>query len=204
MCGRFTLTLDADEIRTALRLGQIPAEWQPRRNIAPTEAVAVVVDAATRAVAWMRWGLVPSWAKDISIGSRMFNARAETLAEKPSFRAALQQRRCLILADGFYEWQKPASGRGKSQPFYFRLQDNGPFMFAGLWESWRQGDGETLRSCTLITCAANATVAPIHERMPVILLGDAPWQWLAAPAQSLLAPLPAEALTVEKVSGMPT
>ena len=171
MCGRFTLTLDADEIRTALRLGQIPAEWQPRRNIAPTEPVAVVIDAVQRDVLWMRWGLIPSWAKDMSIGSRMFNARAETLAEKPSFRAALRQRRCLILADGFYEWQKPASGKGKSQPFHFRLQGDEPFMFAGLWESWRQPDGEALLSCTLITCAANETVAPIHDRMPVILRG---------------------------------
>ncbi len=200
MCGRFTLTLDADEIRTALRLGQIPAEWQPRRNIAPTEPVAVVIDAVQRDVLWMRWGLIPSWAKDMSIGSRMFNARAETLAEKPSFRAALRQRRCLILADGFYEWQKPASGKGKSQPFHFRLQGGEPFMFAGLWESWRQPDGEALLSCTLITCAANETVAPIHERMPVILRGEQPWEWLHGPAQNLLAPLPADALTVEKVS----
>jgi putative SOS response-associated peptidase YedK len=200
MCGRFTLTLDADEIRTALRLGQIPAEWQPRRNIAPTEPVAVVIDAVQRDVLWMRWGLIPSWAKDMSIGSRMFNARAETLAEKPSFRAALRQRRCLILADGFYEWQKPASGKGKSQPFHFRLLGGEPFMFAGLWESWRQPDGEDLLSCTLITCAANETVAPIHERMPVILRGEQPWEWLRTPAQNLLAPLPTDALIVEKVS----
>ena len=200
MCGRFTLTLDADEIRTALRLGQIPAEWQPRRNIAPTEPVAVVIDAVQRDVLWMRWGLIPSWAKDMSIGSRMFNARAETLAEKPSFRAALRQRRCLILADGFYEWQKPASGKGKSQPFHFRLQGDEPFMFAGLWESWRQPDGEALLSCTLITCAANETVAPIHERMPVILRGEQPWEWKKKKKKNLLETLPADALTIEKVS----
>jgi putative SOS response-associated peptidase YedK len=120
----------------------------------------------------------------------MINARAETLGEKPSFRNAFQKRRCMILADGFYEWQKPASGKGKSQPYYFRRKDGKPFAFAGLWEVWQPGDdAEPLKTCTIITTSANDIVVPVHDRMPVILASDDAWAWMAAgDLQQLLAP----------------
>jgi putative SOS response-associated peptidase YedK len=198
MCGRFTLTLDPEELREALKLGDMPPQWIPRYNVAPSQPVAAVTDAQTRAVDFLRWGLVPSWAKDISIGSRLINARAETLEEKPSFRTALQRRRCLILADGFYEWAKSRSTKGSSMPFYFSLQSGQPFMFAGLWEIWRSSEDDVLRSCTIITTEANEVVAPVHERMPVILTGDDAWRWLnpgpAATVKGLLKPYPAEAM----------
>lgn len=211
MCGRFTLTLDSDEVREALRLGQVPADWQPRYNVAPSQNVLVVNDPAARDALWMRWGLVPSWAKDPAIGMQMINARAETVMEKPSFRSAFARRRCLILADGFYEWQKaPAGQSGRSRPFYFRLADGAPFAFAGLWEHWQPAAGDALTTCTIITCAANPLVAPVHPRMPVILTGDAAWHWLElddqAALHSLLQPYPAgqmQALAVNRAVGSP-
>lgn len=204
MCGRFTLTLDSDEVREALRLGDMPADWQPRYNVAPSQMIAVVTDPAARAVLRMRWGLVPSWAKDPAIGMQMINARAETVMEKPSFRAAFARRRCLILADGFYEWQKPPAGQsGRSQPYHFRLADGAPFAFAGLWEQWQPPEGEPLTTCTIITCAANELVAPVHARMPVILTGDSAWNWLEltdqAALHSLLRPYPAESMQAAAV-----
>lgn len=204
MCGRFTLTLDADEVRTALRLGDMPADWLPRFNVAPSQLIAVVNDPAARAVQWMRWGLVPSWAKNPAIGMQMINARAETVMEKPSFRTAFARRRCLILADGFYEWQKPAAGqRGRSIPFHFHLRDGAPFAFAGLWEQWKPAEGDPLTTCTIITCAANAVVAPVHERMPVMLTGDAAWSWLEvndqAALHAMLRPYPAEGMEARQV-----
>jgi putative SOS response-associated peptidase YedK len=203
MCGRFTILLQADEVREVLRLGEMPADWQPRYNIAPSQAVAAVLDAASRKVEWLRWGLIPSWAKDPAIASALINARAETVAEKPAFRSALARRRCLILADGFYEWQKPAPGRGPSIPYYFTLADHRPFAFAGLWESWQPPDGSSpRRTCTIITTRANALVEPIHARMPVILSGESLWQWLTQPAAagSLLAPYPAEEMAAHPVA----
>jgi len=197
MCGRFTLTLDSDEVREALQLGDMPAEWRPRFNISPSQPVAVVADAATRNVQWMRWGLVPFWAKDPAIGYNMINARAETVMEKPAYRQAFARRRCLILADGFYEWLKPPPGqKGVSQPYHFTLADSKPFAFAGLWEVWKPTEGEELTTCTIITCAANAVVAPVHERMPVILTGNTAWDWLeidhAATLHAILKPYLAE------------
>lgn len=196
MCGRFTLFLDADDLREELELNAIPVDWAPRYNVAPTQAVLAVTDATARSASWMRWGLVPSWAKDLSIGSRLINARAETLAEKPSFRAAFARRRCLIPANGFYEWQKAKTGRGKSQPYFISLRDGRPFAFAGLWELWRSPEGEEVKSCTLITTTPNERVAEIHDRMPVILNGESMWNWLTwsnlAQLGGLLAPYPAE------------
>lgn len=207
MCGRFTLILDPGDLQDELGLGEMPPDLAPRYNVAPTQPVAVVADPDTRAVELFRWGLIPSWAKDPAIGNRMINARSETLAEKPSFRTAFARRRCLIVADGFYEWQrsKEAGARKGSQPYYFRLADGKPFAFAGLWEAWRPAPEETLRSCTIITCAANELVGRIHERMPVILTGDALWGWMdrAAPAdrlQALLAPYPAGKMEAYPVS----
>ena len=204
MCGRFTIMLDADDAREAFGLAETPVDWVPRYNVAPTQMLPVLVSAEERRVAMMRWGLVPSWAKDVSIGSRMINARSETLEEKPAFRGAFRSRRCLILADGFYEWQKSASGKGPSTPFYFRRADGKPFAFAGLWEFWRTPEGQDLRTCTIITCTANGVVAPVHERMPVMLSAEDGWSWLKpnpAPVLSaLLRPYPADAMVRYPVS----
>jgi len=205
MCGRFTLTLDPVELRQAFDLGEFPEEWIPRYNIAPTQPVAVVADATTRKVEFMRWGLVPSWAKDLAIGSKLINARSETIAEKPSFRSAFAKRRCLIMADGFYEWQKTGP-KSPSIPYYIHMEDSAPFMFAGLWEFWRSPEGDGLTTCTIITTAANARVAPIHDRMPVIFNPQTAWDWLnpLAPEKltEMLQPYPAEEMVAYRVSRM--
>jgi putative SOS response-associated peptidase YedK len=131
--------------------------------------------AGQRELAWLRWGLVPSWAKDPSIGNRLINARAETVAEKPAFRTALRRRRCLVVADGFYEWQR--SGRAKD-PYFIRMRDDRPFAFAGLWESWEGPDHSVLETCTILTTEPNELVRPIHDRMPVILPPEVYACWL--------------------------
>ncbi len=206
MCGRYTITIDADSVREDLGIVQMPADFTPRFNVAPTQPIAVVADANTRAAEWMRWGLIPSWAKDPIIGSKLINARAETVNEKPSFRAAFAKRRCLILADGFYEWQKGAGAKGRSQPYYFRREDGKPFAFAGLWEFWKSPEGEPIRSATIITTAANDLVRPVHERMPVMLSGDDLWTWLEGASESdllaLLKPYPPEQMMRFPVSPM--
>jgi putative SOS response-associated peptidase YedK len=203
MCGRFTLMIEAEELQSELGLQEIPADYAPRYNIAPSQPIGVVVDWSARRMEWMRWGLVPSWAKDPSIGSKMINARSETIQEKPSFRNAFLRRRCLIPSDGFYEWQKP-SGKGASAPYYFHTTDHHPFAFAGLWEFWRSPEGEDLRSCTILTTQANSLVAPVHERMPVMLHGDDMERWLGPGNpevwMGLLKPFPAERMVVYPVS----
>lgn len=149
-------------------LPEIP-DLQPRYNIAPTQPVAAVrlpEDGADRELVMLHWGLIPFWAKDPRIGARMINARAETAADKPAFRAAFRRRRCLVPADGFYEWQKQ---NGTKQPYYIHLQDGRPFAFAGLWERWRGEDDAVIESCTLLTTKPNELVRPLHNRMPVIL-----------------------------------
>lgn len=178
MCGRFTLTLDANQLRDSLPWLTIPDELQPRYNIAPTQPVAVVPNDGKNQLDFFVWGLIPSWAKDPQIGNRLINARAETLAEKPSFRTAYRRRRCLILADGFYEWKK-VPGRKSKIPMYIRLQSEKPFAFAGLWEIWNSADGSKILSCTIITTQPNETVRDIHNRMPVILPEDSYGSWLA-------------------------
>ena len=178
MCGRFTLTIDPEDLREELDLGFMPTEIHPRYNVAPTQPVAVVVEPTQRKVELFQWGLVPSWAKDVTIGSRLINARSETLIEKPAFRKAFERRRCLILADGFYEWAKPGEKVTRKTPYYFHLNSHKPFMFAGLWEFWRSPEGKELRTCTIITCPANEQIAQFHDRMPVILSVEARWKWL--------------------------
>ncbi len=205
MCGRFILTLDPIELREAFDLGEFPPEWLPRYNVAPSQPVAVVHDLESRDVDFFRWGLVPSWAKDISIGNRLINARAETLAEKPSFRSALARRRCLILADGFYEWSKPDKKAGKpATPYLFRLRDGGPFAMAGLWEIWNSPEGDVLKTCTIVTTEANDAVAPIHDRMPVIFSPKVCWEWLQNRSQhdllGMLQPFPAKEMVFYPVS----
>ncbi len=175
MCGRFTLTRPARDVAEHFHLDQIPTA-EPRWNIAPTQSVLAVrrrEPSATEAVL-LRWGLVPSWATDLSIGVRLLNARAETVLEKPSFRTAFHRRRCLLPADGFYEWQSVA---GKKQPIHFRFRDARLFAFAGLWEHWHGPDGG-VESCTVLTTQANDLVRPVHERMPVILDPDHYDAWL--------------------------
>lgn len=167
MCGRFTLRTPPNVVAMLFDLDSLP-DLAPRYNVAPTQEVAVVraqLDSKQRELVQMRWGLIPSWAKDESIGNRMINARSETAATKPSFRSAFRRRRCLIVADGFYEWQ--ATG-GKKQPFYIRRPDEQPFGFAGLWDLWRHG-GLEIASCTILTTNANNRLAALHDRMPVIL-----------------------------------
>jgi putative SOS response-associated peptidase YedK len=167
MCGRFTLTTPMP-VLAELFLFPEAATPEPRYNIAPTQAVATVRALAgidKRELAFLRWGLVPSWADDLAIGNRLINARSETVAAKPSFRSAFKCRRCLVLADGFYEWQKLGT---RKQPFYFRLRDGKPFAFAGLWERWEKA-GAPVESCTILTTEANDVLRPVHERMPVIL-----------------------------------
>lgn len=206
MCGRFTLTRESGERMQELNLVKLPDDFITRYNIAPTQPVAAIRDSATRKVEWLRWGLVPSWVKDPRVGLRMINARSETLLEKPSFRDAFLKRRCLILADGFYEWQKRAE-KEPSSPFYFFLKGHEPFFFAGLWDQWRSESGELLETCTLITGSPNELVAPIHDRMPVILDSRNCWEWInsATPAEalySLFHPYSVEKMTVYPVSAL--
>lgn len=198
MCGRFTITLDPADLQEELGLGEFPEDFIPRYNVAPTQPVAVTRDAVKGAVEWMRWGLIPFWAKDPSIGVKMINARSETLQEKPSFSKAFNSRRCLIIADGFYEWQK-MSGKTPSIPHYFHLAKSKPFFFAGLWDTWKDGEGKPLNSCTIITCAANELVGTFHERMPVIFDASTAWNWLKPASQNdlqqMLQPYPANLMT---------
>ncbi len=178
MCGRFTLFTPASRLAEVFLPGEI-LSMTPRYNIAPSQAVlAVRVAPATgrREFAMPRWGLIPSWAKDAAIGNRLINARAETVAEKPSFRRAFRERRCLVPADGFYEWKQEAKGK---RPFYVRMHDGRPFAFAGLWERW-----EGVETCTILTTAANAILFPVHDRMPVILSPEHYDEWLDPAALS--------------------
>lgn len=203
MCGRYTLFVDPADLRVLFPGVVIPEGLSPRYNIAPSQSVAVIANNDPGRIAFFRWGLVPSWAQDPTIGSRMINARAETLAQKPAFRAAYRSRRCLVLADGFYEWRKEG---GRKQPFYVRLRSGKPFAFAGLWESWRSPQEETLLSCAIVTTNANELVAPIHDRMPVILDPAAYDLWLdPAPRspfdlQKWLRPYPAQEMIAYPVS----
>jgi putative SOS response-associated peptidase YedK len=205
MCGRFTMTVDPAQLRDAFPWLDIREDWQPRYNIAPTQPVAVVANRGDHRLDFFRWGLIPSWAKDPSIGNRMINARAETLAERAFFRNAYRRRRCLVLADGFYEWQAVASSKRK-QPMYFRLKTGEPFGFAGLWESWNSPDGSQVLSCTIITTEPNELVREIHNRMPVILDRDSYLSWLdpsekhPQDLQGLLRPYPSADLMAYPVS----
>lgn len=178
MCGRYTLTTPGEIIAEIFDLSETP-EVAARYNVAPTQEVAAVrVDepGGDRRFVRLRWGLVPHWADDLAIGNRMINARSESAAEKPSFRTSFKKKRCLVLADGFYEWKKVAGGR--KQPWYFRLANGDPFAFAGLWAFWDKGGREPVESCTLLTTDANELVRRVHPRMPVILDPGAYDLWL--------------------------
>jgi putative SOS response-associated peptidase YedK len=177
MCGRFAF-YSPSEATAALFGVNASLEVQPRYNIAPTQYIAAIRnnEDEERELTMLRWGLVPFWAKDPSIGNRMINARAETVAEKPSFRAAYRKRRCLVLADGFYEWHTEA---GVKVPYFISLAEQQPFAFAGLWENWQSKDSdESIQSAAVITTAANDFMLPLHHRMPVILESGTADRWL--------------------------
>ncbi len=182
MCGRFTLRAPASAVAEAFGLLEV-APFTPRFNIAPTQLVAVVraVAGARRELAWLRWGLIPSWARDPSIGSRMINARCETVHDKPAYRTAFRRRRCLVVADGFYEWQQT---RGRKQPYFIHFLDDHPFGFAGLWEPWEGPGHSAIESCTLLTTTPNTLLAPIHNRMPVIVPAEHYDRWLDPSAEN--------------------
>lgn len=168
MCGRFTLLIPGEELAEHFGLASTP-EMIPRYNIAPTQPVAIVrhnMDRNRRELVHVHWGLIPFWAKDPSIGSRMINARSETVAEKPAFRAAYKYRRCIVPASGFYEWQKQ---NGHKQPHYIHDPEGAPLALAGLWEHWQSADGSELESCTILTTKPNQMMRALHNRMPVIL-----------------------------------
>ena len=175
MCGRFSLTSEIGELQGRFEFDGAGLANAPRYNIAPTQPVLAVTNSAGRGASYMRWGLVPSWAKDSSVGNRLINARVETVAERNSFRSAFVRRRCLVLADGFYEWQRV---RKAKRPMRIVMKSGEPFAFAGLWDSWCDPDGETVRSCTIITTEANELLRPIHNRMPVILPREMEPFWL--------------------------
>lgn len=209
MCGRFTLTLpDPDAIAETFGLPNPPSDLPPRYNIAPTQSVATIVyspDTGQNELVMMRWGLIPAWAKDPSIGSKAINARSETLVEKPMFRSAVSKRRCLVVADGFYEWQKQPDG--SKVPMYISLTDHDIFGFAGLWERWTEPEsGESVTTCTIVTGPPNELIAPIHNRMAVILPREAYGPWLdpsqtdGKEAVKLLKPYPADRMVAYPVS----
>lgn len=205
MCGRYTLTVS--ELTTYFSDLEIRVDLLPRYNIAPTQDVPVIrAHEGHRLLVPMRWGLVPQWKKDPKEGPLLINARGDTVAEKPAFRSALKYRRCLIPADGFFEWLKVGEKGAKKIPYYFRMQDDRPFAFAGLWEHWEGPDGQALNSCTILTTDANAVVAKVHDRMPVILPVEAYDDWLdprptdAAKLVPLLVPYPAERMKAYAVS----
>jgi putative SOS response-associated peptidase YedK len=201
MCGRYTLATPVGRLAEEFGFDTSSKEFRTSYNVAPTQQVpAVLAEGGTRRLEMLRWGLIPSWADDPGIGVRMINARSETAPEKPSFRSALRKRRCLIPADGFYEWKRL---NGSKQPYYFRRNGGRPFAFAGLWESWNK-DGE-IRSCTILTTTANDLAEEIHERMPVILPRDRYDAWLDPEAEdeelaALLEPYPGDDLEVYPVS----
>jgi putative SOS response-associated peptidase YedK len=219
MCGRFTLRAPASVVAELFALLEVPP-FTPRFNIAPSQPVPVVrlkpeQPQPQRELVWLRWGLIPSWAKDQTAvggygirtyppprGNRMINARSETVAEKPAYRAALKRRRCLVAADGFYEWQR--TGQGK-QPYFIRMRDDRPFAFAGLWEAWEGPDHSQVESCTLLTTEPNELLRPIHNRMPVILPAEDYQPWLDREVQDskqlapLLRPYPSEAMRADPV-----
>lgn len=207
MCGRFVQASDPAALSHlfTLPIAAIP-DFRPRYNLAPTQPALVLrrePQGGEKEATFLTWGLIPSWAKDPSIGNKLINARAETLAEKPAFRAAFRRRRCLVPADGFFEWKK--AGKSK-QPYFISHQDGSPFAIAGLWEHWQAPDGSVIESFTLITTEPNELVRPLHNRMPAILPRHAFDLWLNPDTDQkrlqalLLTPYPADLLTAWPVS----
>lgn len=211
MCGRFAITLPPEAVRAFFRYVEQP-NFPPRYNIAPTQPIPIVTarahsGGAERHFQLVRWGFLPGFVKDPRDFPLLINARAETLAEKPSFRAAFKRRRCLVIADGFYEWRRPAAGaRGPKLPFLIRRIDGAPMGFAGLYESYVDPHGGEIDTACIVTTAANALMAPIHDRMPAMIPPESFSRWLdadgvaPAEAQTLLRPAPEDALELVPVS----
>ena len=203
MCGRFTRGENIPTLAREFGVVQVNSDLAPSYNIAPTQEVAVIVTAGVKTLLPVRWGLIPSWAKDMSVGSKMINARAETISEKPAYRNAFKKRRCLVVADGFYEWQSIA---GVKRPIHIRFKSGRPFGFAGLYEVWNSPAGEEITTCTIITTQANELMSPIHERMPVIIPKEQEDLWLDPKTEeqslllSLLKPYPADQMEAYPVS----
>jgi putative SOS response-associated peptidase YedK len=204
MCGRYVLVtlVDVQSLLPDVRFDLVPT--QPRYNIAPTQGVAAVTNKPKPFLDLLHWGLIPSWAKDTKIGNKMINARAETLAVKPAFRNALERKRCLIFADGFYEWRQGPSGA--KQPVYIRMRDHHTFAFAGIWADWSDATGSEIESCTIITTTPNALLKTMHDRMPVILPREGWHDWLDPQPRepkemaSWLRPYPADQMEMYDVS----
>ena len=207
MCGRFALSAKTKDIEKLVDGIKISTDLLPRYNIAPSQSIAAVLNMPERQLDYVRWGLVPGWAKDASIGNRMINARGETLLEKPAFKASFLRKRCIIPASGFYEWQKSASGKSK-QPFFIRLRNASPFAFAGIWDRWTSPDGEPVVSAAIVTTSPNPLVERIHNRMPVILDEPSIQTWLrydSVPVGELMGcikPFPDEFIEAYTVSSL--
>ena len=205
MCGRFALSAKTGEIEKLVPGCKIQGEIKPRYNIAPAQDILAVINGRERTSIMLRWGLIPFWAKDASIGNKLINARSETLLEKPSFKHSFKKRRCLVFADGFYEWKKITGGSRKA-PHFIKMKTGEPFAFAGLWEKWRDPAGNLISSGTIITTSPNELVKQIHNRMPVILDSECREVWLEwgdVPADVLLEclkPFPADLMEAFEVS----
>ncbi len=196
MCGRFVLVTGLKNIKKHFNIQEVTCQYQPSWNIAPSQLIPAIINHdGKNLLVCFRWGLIPSWSKDPLIAEKMFNARAETVDQKPSFRDAFKKRRCLIVADGFYEWKK---GGNKKIPLYYYLKSGRPFGFAGLYETWLSPDKKEINTCTIITTAANELIAPVHDRMPVILSPEQEKIWMdsgtadVAALKSILKPYPSE------------
>ena len=201
MCGRFTIFTDLSVILKSFYVEEVAGDYRPGNNISPGQYVAAIIHDERNRLVSFRWGLIPAWAKDPSIGKKMFNARSETIAEKPSFRNAFRKRRCLIVADGFYEWQN--MGKVKT-PFHFSLRSGEPFGLAGLYETWLTPEKTPLHTCTILTTESNDLIRPVHDRMPVILPKGKEALWLdpkvgdAKELMSLLRPYPSEEMKMRE------
>ena len=205
MCGRFTLTVDPAELQDTFTDYIFPSRFTPRFNIAPSQPVLAIPNDGANTANFFIWGLIPMWAKDPSIGNRLINARGETVAEKPSFRGSFKYKRCLILADGFYEW-KTFGNRKTKTPYFIYMKDRKPFALAGLWDSWEGADGSSIKTCTIITTRANELMESLHDRMPVILHPRDYKKWLDTSPQTpenllpLIKPYPADIMSAYAVS----
>jgi putative SOS response-associated peptidase YedK len=208
MCGRYTLIRLHDVLERFPWIEHAPPDLVPRYNIAPTQPLLVIANDNPGEYDYLTWGLVPSWAKDPTIGNRMINARVETLTEKPAFAKPLRRRRCLVIADGFYEWRKDGGDGRKSvkTPVRVRMRDLKPFAFAGLWEHWQSPNGSEVKSCAIITTPPNELMSGIHDRMPAIVPPELYLEWIdpaerdGAEMASILGPYPAEAMEAYPVS----
>jgi putative SOS response-associated peptidase YedK len=205
MCGRFTLAVNPADYADEFGGADFPEQFQPRYNIAPSQPVLAVPNDGQNAATFFLWGLVPSWAKDPTIGNRLINARGETLSEKPAFRGAYKYKRCVIPADGFYEW-KTQPGTKTKIPHYIRLKGHKPFALAGLLDEWHATDGTPVRTCTIVTTEPNSLMATIHNRMPLILKPEAISAWLDSSPRApeslkgLVQSFPAELMELYPVS----